>query len=175
MFFTGVRVPADQLVGALNDGWRVAATALEYERDAPAAPPARYRREVDELVRIARERGLAGDAVVRDRIADLHVRVETYRLQALRTLAVLQAGDTVGAGSSVTKLLWSELERDIYDLARELLGPAGEALHAPDLPLADAEGWRSRAWYARAATIYAGTSEIQRSILARRVLDLPRG
>jgi alkylation response protein AidB-like acyl-CoA dehydrogenase len=174
VFFTEVRVPADQLVGELHGGWRVAATALEYERDAPAAAPARYRRELDELAALVHARGLADDAVVRDRLADLYVRTETYRLQALRTLAVLQDGGTMGAGSSVTKLLWSELERDLYDLGREVLGSTGEALEVPDSPLPDPDAWRSRAWYARAATIYAGTSEIQRSILARRVLGLPK-
>ncbi|WP_052666493.1 acyl-CoA dehydrogenase family protein [Nitriliruptor alkaliphilus] len=175
VFFTGVQVPSDHLIGPLHGGWQVAATALEYERDAPAAAPARYRRELDELVALVRVCGLDQDAVVRDRLADLYVRTETYRLQALRTLAVLQDGGTMGAGSSVTKLLWSELERDLYDLAREVLGPSGEALEAPDSPLPDPNAWRSRAWYARAATIYAGTSEIQRSILARRVLHLPKG
>jgi alkylation response protein AidB-like acyl-CoA dehydrogenase len=74
----------------------------------------------------------------------------------------------------VTKLLWSELERDIYETGRDILGPFGEAL-TDGGPLEDPQGWRSRYWFARAATIYAGTSEIQRNIVAERVLGLPKG
>lgn len=173
VFFTGVRVPADQVVGEVGDGWRVAMTALELERDAPAAAPARYQRDLQELVALARARGLQDDAVVRDRLAGLQVRVETYRLHALRKISRVATGDPVGASSSVTKLLWSELERDTYELGLELLGGEGQMV-AP-AALVDPEGWWSRYWYARAATIYAGTSEIQRSILARRVLGLPKG
>lgn len=173
VFFTGVRVPLDQVVGRIDDGWRVARTALEFERDAPAAAPARYRRDLDELVALARARGLDDDPLVRDRLAGLQVRVETYRLHALHKLARVSAGREVGATSSITKLLWSELERDLYDCGLELLGTEAGLLDSDALP--DAGGWHSRYWYARAATIYAGTSEIQRSILARRVLGLPKG
>jgi alkylation response protein AidB-like acyl-CoA dehydrogenase len=173
VFFTDARVPVANVIGAINDGWRVATTALEFERDAPAAAPARYARDLDELVGIARARGLAEDPVVRDRLADLHVRVECYRHHAERTLATLVGGGDLGHLSSVTKLVWSELERDLYETGLELLGQYGEDLDAP-LGIADPAGWRTRYWYARAATIYAGTSEIQRNIIARRVLGLPK-
>lgn len=175
IFLDGARVPIDQVVGELGDGWRVAMTALEFERDAPAAAPATYERALDELAHIARQRGLSDDPAIADRLGQLAVRVETYRLHALRSLSRLGAGRSLGAASSVTKLLWSELERDLFELGLEVLGPHAEVL-ADDHPvLADAPDWHSRYWYARAATIYAGTSEIQRNILARRVLGLPRG
>lgn len=173
VFFTDVRVPGDQVVGDLHDGWRVAMTALEFERDAPAAAPARYHRDLAELVAIVRARGLADDDVVRDDLGRLAADVDAYEHHAERTLATLVAGGDLGAASSLTKLAWSELERDLFTTGRRLLGTAGEALDA--LPgLDDPDGWRSRYWYARAATIYAGTSEIQRGILATRVLGLPR-
>ena len=83
------------------------------------------------------------------------------------------AGGDLGYLSSVTKLAWSELERDLYEYGLELLGPHGEDLDTT-VGLDDPAGWRTRYWYARAATIYAGTSEIQRNIIAQRVLGLPR-
>jgi alkylation response protein AidB-like acyl-CoA dehydrogenase len=174
VFFEGARVPVDQVIGEIDDGWRVAMTALEFERDAPAAAPATYRKALEELAVIARARGLADDDVVRDRLGELAVRVETYRLHALRALSRLGTGASLGVTSSMTKLLWSELERDLYAFGIELLGSDVELLE--DNPvLADPVGWHSRYWYSRAATIYAGTSEIQRNILARRRLGLPKG
>lgn len=174
IFFDGVRVPVDQVIGDIDDGWRVAMTALEFERDAPAAAPAKYERDLRELAAIAHEQGLGDDGAVRERLGELAVRVETYRLHALRSLSRIGSGLSLGATSSVTKLLWSELERDLYVFGLELLGTRAEILdHHPALN--DPEDWHSRYWYARAATIYAGTSEIQRNILARRVLGLPKG
>jgi alkylation response protein AidB-like acyl-CoA dehydrogenase len=174
VFFTDARVPAANVIGEVNDGWRVAMTALEFERDAPAAAPARYERDLDELASIARARGLADDAVVHDRLGALAVAVACYRSHAERTLQTLVVGGDLGHLSSVTKLAWSELESDLYEYGLELLGPHGEDLDQPP-GIADPAGWRTRYWYARAATIYAGTSEIQRNIIARRVLGLPRG
>ncbi len=172
VFFDAVRVPGDQVIGGVGNGWKVAMTALEFERDAPAAAPARYRRDLEELVGIAKRLGLHRDAVVRDELAGLAVRVACYEHHAQRTLAVLQQGGDLGALSSVTKLVWSELERDLHEVALRLLGPHAEALD--DSVLEDPAGFRMRYWYARAATIYAGTSEIQRNIIATRVLGLPR-
>jgi alkylation response protein AidB-like acyl-CoA dehydrogenase len=173
IYLTEARVPVDQVIGEIDDGWRVAMTALEFERDAPAAAPARYQRDLEELVAIARARGLDADPAVRDRLAELAIRVETYRLHALRSLSRIASAAPLGVTSSLTKLLWSELERDLYEAGLDLLGVDGELLDTDAVP--DAESWYSRYWYARAATIYAGTSEIQRNILARRVLGLPKG
>jgi alkylation response protein AidB-like acyl-CoA dehydrogenase len=174
VFFEGARVPVDQVIGEIDDGWRVAMTALEFERDAPAAAPATYRKALEALASVARARDLADDAVVRDRLGELAVRVETYRLHALRALSRLGTGASLGVTSSMTKLLWSELERDLYAFGMELLGPDAELLE--DHPvLDDPVRWHSDYWYSRAATIYAGTSEIQRNILARRRLGLPKG
>jgi alkylation response protein AidB-like acyl-CoA dehydrogenase len=174
VFFTGVRVPGENVIGEVNNGWSVAMTTLAAERDAPAAPAARYIHDLRELAGVARARGVDEDPVIRDALARLLVRAEAYRSHTLRTLSRLSHGESLGSGASVTKLLWSELERDIYEAGRDILGPYGEA-DLPDGPLEDSEGWRSRYWFARAATIYAGTSEIQRNIVAERVLGLPKG
>ena len=173
VFFDDVVVPRDQVVGELGQGWEVAMTALQFERDAPAAAPARYRRDLEELARIAVAHGLADDDVVVDLLGRLAVDVAVYTEQAARTLARLQAGEDIGFDSSITKLLWSHLERDIHEAGRELLGTRGEVVDQP-VDWGDEDAWRSRYWYARAATIYAGTSEIQRGIIARRVLGLPK-
>jgi alkylation response protein AidB-like acyl-CoA dehydrogenase len=174
VFFTDVRVPGGQVIGEVNDGWAVAMTTLGFERDAPAASPARYERAMRELVEVARARELDGDPVVRDRLAALEAGTRAYRAHATRTLSRLARGESLGAEASMTKLLWSELEQRMFEAGRDLLGPYGEVL-SDDAPLASPALWNSYYWFARAATIYAGTSEIQRSIIAERVLGLPKG
>ncbi len=174
VFFTDVRVPVENVVGEVDDGWAVTMTTLAVERDSPAAAPARYHRDLTELVRVARRRRLDDDPVVLDRLADLFVTTRVYDAHATRTLSTLYNGGSLGAEASVTKVLWSELERDLFEEGLELLGPHGEVLDDA-APLSAWEDWHSKYWYARAATIYAGTSEVQRNILAQRVLGLPRG
>src|SRR5207248_8930336 len=95
-------------------------------------------------------------------------RAETYRLHTVRKLSRLSHGESIGAEASMTKVLWSELGRDAYLYGRELLGPLGESLDET------ADDWRHGYWLSRASTIYAGTSEIQRNIIAERVLGLPK-
>jgi alkylation response protein AidB-like acyl-CoA dehydrogenase len=174
VFFTDVRVPVENVIGDVNDGWAVAMTTLGFERDAPAAPAARFLRQVRDLIAIARTRGLDGDPVVRDRIAALYVRAEAYRHHTMRSLSRLARGDSLGPEASMTKVLWSELGRDAYETGLELMGPYGEVLSS-DAPVPSAEAWHTGYWFSRAATIYAGTSEIQRNIIAERVLGLPKG
>ena len=170
VFFTEVRVPVSNVIGAVNDGWSVALSTLGFERDAPARPAARYARDLRELIAIAKVRGVWDEPAVRDSIGGLAARVETYRLHTLRTLTRLQRGESIGDDASVTKLIWSELERDIFEYGMELLGPYAGALS--DTPAAP--DFDNLYWYARAATIYAGTSEIQNNIVAERILGLPR-
>ena len=173
VFFTDARVPADQVIGEVNQGWSVAMTTLGFERDAPAASPARYLRAVTDLVGAAKARGLSDDPVVRDGLAELYAGAHAYRAHALRTLTRLSRGESLGADASMTKLLWSELEQRIYEFGRHVLGPYGESLS--DAPLRNPRLWNAYYWFARAATIYAGTSEIQRNIISERVLGLPKG
>ncbi|HJP65198.1 MAG TPA: acyl-CoA dehydrogenase family protein, partial [Actinomycetota bacterium] len=155
-------------------GWSVAMTMLAAEREAPARPAARYLRDLEELRGVAQARGLDGDQAVRDRLGELLARAEGYRHHTRRSLTRLARGESLGVEASVAKLLWSELERDLFELGMELMGPHGEALSG-DTPVADPAEWHSRYWFARAATIYAGTSEIQRNIVAERLLGLPKG
>lgn len=168
VFFTDARVPAANVVGDPGDGWRVAMTTLGAEREAPARPAARYLRDLRELVGMLRASGAAGDPVVQDELAKLYVDAKCYEHSARRTLSRLNAGEEIGLDASVTKLQWSELERRVFEVALELLGPWGANQRHPG------ESWWSKYWYARAATIYAGTTEIQRNIVAERILGLPR-
>jgi alkylation response protein AidB-like acyl-CoA dehydrogenase len=170
VFFTAVHVPVSNVIGEVNDGWSVALSTLGFERDAPARPAARYARDLRELIAIARARSVWDDPAVRDTIGGFSARVETYRLHTMRTLTRLQRGESIGDDASVTKLIWSELERDIFEYGMELLGPYASAL--TDSPASSS--FDNRYWYARAATIYAGTSEIQNNIVAERTLGLPR-
>jgi alkylation response protein AidB-like acyl-CoA dehydrogenase len=163
VFFTDVRVPVSNVVGMIGDGWTVAMTTLGAERDGPARPAARYMRDVRMLVSLARASGRANDTVARDRVAGLYARAQAYRLNTMHALTRIARGESIGDEASIQKLLWSELERDIWELALELA----------DGSFDDDVLW-SRYWYARAATIYAGTSEIQRNIIGERVLGLPR-
>lgn len=174
VFFTDVRVPASDVVGAPGDGWTIAMTTLGFERDSPASPPATYLRAVDELAGYARALHRDTDGAVRDAVGRLYARARAYEHQAMRTLTRLARGESLGPQASTTKLLWSHLEQDLYETARELLGPYSESLSGTG-PVADPEGFSTRYWFARAATIYAGTTEIQRTIVAERILGLPRG
>ena len=168
VFFTDARVPVSNVVGEINDGWRVAMTTLGAERDSPPRSATRYLRDLKVLVDICKRRGIADDAVVQDTLADLYVQARCYALATLRVVSRIAAGDDIGPDASVMKLQWSELERTMYERGLDLLGPQAASLDEPG------EDFWHNYWYARAATIYAGTSEIQRNIISERVLGLPR-
>ena len=173
VFFTDVRVPVSHVIGDLNRGWDVAMTTLGFERDAPSAPAGRFERDVTELGSIARALGKDADAGTMNTIGSLYAQALAYRHHTMRTLTRLARGESIGPEGSVTKVLWSELERETFEKGRELLGPYGEVVSS-ESPLSDPVRWHSKYWFSRAATIYAGTSEIQRNIIAERVLGLPR-
>ena len=174
VFFTDVRVPVSQVIGDVNQGWTVAMTTLGFERDTPAASPARFARAVAQLVAIAKQRGLDRDELVRDGLAELHAGVQAYRAHAMRTLTRQSRGEQIGSEASMTKLLWSELEQRTYEFGRDVLGPYAEVLSS-EAPGKSPALWNTLYWFSRAATIYAGTSEIQRNIISERVLGLPKG
>jgi alkylation response protein AidB-like acyl-CoA dehydrogenase len=163
VFFTDARVPGSNVVGDVGDGWRVAMTTLGAEREAPARPAARYFRDLRELVRLLGP--ATQDRTVQDELAKLYVEAKCYEHSTRRTLSRLVAGQEIGLDASTTKLQWSELERRLFETAHELLGQRSASA---------GDEWWSKYWYARAATIYAGTTEIQRNIIAERILGLPR-
>ncbi|WP_020572434.1 acyl-CoA dehydrogenase family protein [Parafrankia discariae] len=173
VFFDDVRVPVADRVGAENEGWALARTSLGHERAAGAMNQAAlYRRVLTELEQLARERGLLGDAVVRDRFADLEIRVRVMRYNAQRVISDILAKGEPGPTSSVSRLLITEFEQEIHELAVDLLGPAGLLLKTEPGSVQGGR-WLQGFLRTRASTIGAGTREIQLNTLAEQVLGLP--
>ena len=170
VYFDDVDVPLENVVGELNDGWRVAMVALTNERSSnlnTAAHFERLLREVIDLVPPQRRQ----DPRVAATIGRFHEEIEAYRYLTLRTLTELSKGRRPGIQSSMGKLWWSEMQTRIHELGLEMLGDDAELLDPADAP----GGFVHRYWLGRAAHIYAGSNEIQRNIIAERWLGLPKG
>jgi alkylation response protein AidB-like acyl-CoA dehydrogenase len=185
VFFTGARTSTDNVVLGVNEGWQAAMTLLGLERgDEAATNPILFRAEVDRLIALVHERGLTGDEVVRDQVARAYTKAEIMGYLGKRILTGWLRGDPPGVEASVSKLYWSEHHREVTDLAMTLLGPAAMVPQGrpplrhfrtddPGAPNSTAS-W-SHTWLtAISGTIYAGTSEVQRNILAESALGLPR-
>ena len=186
VFLTDARIPTANVVGPVNEGWKVANSLLGLERGEEAATnPIFFRAELDRIIRLARETGKIDDPVVRDRLAWCHTRVETMRFLGYRILTQVVQEGRIGPEASIAKLYWSEYHQQAADLAMSLLGADGLVRNGrrpnkhfrTDEPGADNT---SNSWIdvlllnARSGTVYAGTSEIQRNILAESILGLPR-
>ncbi|MGD9704885.1 MAG: acyl-CoA dehydrogenase family protein [Acidimicrobiia bacterium] len=185
VFLDGARTSVDNVIGEVNDGWAVANSVLALERgDEAATNPVLFRAELDRLIRMARDLGRVDDPVIRDRIADAHVRVETMRFLGYRILTGVLNTGVIGPEASISKLHWSEYHRDVTRLAIDVLGAHAMVLEGrpplrgyraddPGAPNSTAS-WVGALYNGVADTIYAGTSEVQRNILGERVLGLPR-
>jgi alkylation response protein AidB-like acyl-CoA dehydrogenase len=181
----GARTSTDNVVGEVNRGWPVAQSLLGLERgDEAATNPVLFRAELDRLVEMARELGRLDDPVIRDRIADAYVRVETMRFLGYRILTGVLSTGVIGPEASISKLYWSEYHRDVTRLAVDVLGARAMVVEGrrplrsyraddPGAPNTTAS-WVGALYNGVADTIYAGTSEVQRTILADTVLGLPR-
>lgn len=161
VFFDGAQTAADLVVGEVGGGWRVAMATLGFERGAATlGQQIGFRRELDALVSLARANGSAADPRVADRLARARIGLEVLRAHALRT---------EGCDPSVAKLLWSRWHRDLGETAMRVLGVAGLRTDDPDTA-----AWQRMFLFSRAETIYGGSDEIQRNVIAERVLGLPR-
>ena len=185
VFFTAARTPADLVVGAAGEGWPVAMTLLGHERGEEAATnPILFRAELDRLLALAAERGRLHDPLIRQRLAWCYARVEIMRYLGYRILTQVLNGTELGAAASVAKLYWSEYHVAATELALDIGGldglvPEGRgplrAVRTDDPGAPNSSGsWLGAFLNARAGTIYAGSSEVQRNILAETVLGLPR-
>jgi alkylation response protein AidB-like acyl-CoA dehydrogenase len=173
VFFEDAKVPRENLVGKMGEGWKIAMTVLAYERGAGSlAFAARYDRDVRALAETCRDLGRNGGAV-REKLARLFVENEVMRANGLRMLAGFADGKKPGSESSIEKLFWSEFDKRFRETALDLLGPGGHLLRSSAEARTDVDWAREFLW-ARAGTIYSGSSEIQRNIIAKRVLKLPQ-
>ena len=172
LFFDEVFVPDSDVIGSPGDGWRVAIATTGNERGLQLRSPGRFTAAARRLVSLWQSHGSAGDTAMRDRVADAWIKAHAYRLKGFETIS--RSGD-VGAESSVNKVFWSELDVALHETALDLLGPSGELADAPgaDAPGADGE-WLEGYVFSLAGPIYAGTNEIQRNVIAERILGLPK-
>jgi alkylation response protein AidB-like acyl-CoA dehydrogenase len=185
VFYTDATTPKDHVVGGLNNGWAVAMTLLGYERgEAAATLPVRFQGEIDRLFLLAKERGVANDPVIRQRLAWCYSKVQIMRYLGMRTLTKFLAGHHPGPDGGIFKLYWSEYHRIVTELGVDILGasamtPSGRgpssAFQTDDEGAANtSNSWVSTFYNARAGTIYAGSSQIQRNIVGEMVLGLPK-
>jgi alkylation response protein AidB-like acyl-CoA dehydrogenase len=179
VFFENVHVPRGNLLGPMNEGWRVSMTTLANERGTSALSQyVRYDQIFNDLVRLARgARKNAGpaidDPIIRQELARHYVDLQGFRYVCFRVFSTIINGGTPGPEGSTLKLLWSELNQRMQQTAMSLQGMASQ-LTAGSPGAIDNGRWQVSFLRSRANTIEAGTSEIQRNIVAERVLKLPR-
>jgi alkylation response protein AidB-like acyl-CoA dehydrogenase len=178
-FFDNVRVPKQNLVGELNDGWRIAMTTLTYERGISSlATQVRIKQHLDAMIDYARSTPrnggtLAQDPVLRQQLARAYIGVEIMLLNLYRGITTRLRGKPAGPEASLDKLYWSELDKWMQELGMELQGPYSQLMEGSKHAV---EGdWQYNFLRSRAGTIYSGTSEIQKNIIGERVLGLPKG
>jgi alkylation response protein AidB-like acyl-CoA dehydrogenase len=168
IFFDRVDIPDSQMLGDEGAGWSVAMTTAGSERGLSLRSPARYTEAADRLVELFVSR--RGSARSADAIAQAHMDAEAYQLHTYWTATRVVQGHGVGPEASCNKIFWSETDLAIHDAALDLLGPEAELLES------GAPGaWLDGYLFALGGPIYAGTNEIQRNVVAERLLGLPRG
>ncbi len=176
VFFTDVRVPVENVVGEINDGWRLAKVTLGNERVSLSGEGALWGRgpTATDVLDIVRAHGGTTDPITRQRLVRMYVESEILRLIRLRTVSATVRGMEPGPEASVRKALSDEHGQHVMEMAMELAGAGG--LLAAAGPYGEDGGgmWSYGYLYARALTIGGGTSEVQRNILGERVLGLPR-
>jgi alkylation response protein AidB-like acyl-CoA dehydrogenase len=185
VFFSDARTARANVIGEVDNGWAVANTLLGFERGGRATSLyITYREELDRLLAVAAERDVRDDPMIRQKLAWCHAKVEVMRYLGMRTLTRTLAGDRPGPESSLMKLLWSEYHKEVTQLAVDIYGTdalvlsgraaasgiAGDAVGSPS----SSRSWNEVSMRARAGTIYAGTSQVQRNIIGERVLGLPK-
>jgi alkylation response protein AidB-like acyl-CoA dehydrogenase len=173
IFLSGAEVDDRDVVGQPGDGWKIAMAVFGFERGG-LAQAARFERAVGELAALARNHGAGSDAATRQRVAQAQIEAHVFKVIGLRNLTRAEHGHAPGPEASLTKLYWSEMDKRMQELAVGLQGAYGAL--APESAYAIEDGrWQYGWMWSQAETIYAGSSEIQRNIIAERVLGLPRG
>ena len=168
IFLDGVFVPDADVVGAPGDGWRIAMSTAGDERGLSLRSPGRFSAAAARLVELWRRAGGPDADSLRDRVVDAWIGAQAYRLHTFATAARLAAGGTLGAEASLGKVFWSELDVRLHETALDLLGPRAE------LRGGEEGRWLDGYLFSLAGPIYAGTNEIQRTVIAEHLLGLPR-
>lgn len=185
VFYTDAVAPKAEVIGGVNNGWAVAMTLLGFERgEAAAVSPIRYQAELDRLLLMAKERGVNTDPRIRQRLAWCHSKVQMMRFLGMRTLTQFLQGHHPGPDAAIGKLFWSEYHKVVTELAMDIMGadamvPTGRrpssAFGADDAGAPNStNSWAMTFLNARAGTIYAGSSQVQRNIVGEMVLGLPK-
>jgi len=172
VFFDEAICSADDIVGAPGDGWKVAMGLLGFERGVSTlGQQMLFQNELDEIVRLARRNGASQDPVIRQRIADAHIGLKIMRYNSMRMLSGGGDDGSLQKEAMIYKLYWSTWHRNLGKLAMDVMGPESEILDGAPYELN-----RLQAMYlfTRADTIYGGTNQIQRNIIAERALGMPR-
>ncbi|MCA9501948.1 MAG: acyl-CoA dehydrogenase family protein [Spirochaetaceae bacterium] len=176
VFFDDARVPIENQLGEEGKGWDVAMATAGFERGLMLRSPARFQDTARKLVELYKQTVASGVYVapeLRDTVARCWMDAEAYTLNTYQTVSRLLAGGKIGAEASLNKIFWSELDLKMHDTALKLLGHRAELL--PGAPAAgDVGEWLDGYIFALAGPIYAGTNEIQRNIIAERILGMPR-
>ncbi len=173
VFLTDVKVPKDAVLGDEGAGWNVAMLLLSFERGSSAIGQyTRFRGEFDAIVKVARERGRSKDPALRQRLADVLVNLEALRLHSWHIATKVAQGEQLGFESSMTKLQWSETHQDLGEVYMDVMGYAGQEM--PGLPTAELNPLTELFLWSRSETIWGGSSQVQRNIVAEHVLGLPR-
>lgn len=172
VFFDDVRVPVENRVGDEGQGWNVAMATAGFERGLLLRSPARYQRTAQKLVQLYRRHQPqvdALDASIRDAVLRGWMGAEAYNLASHHVVGRLSQGARIGAEASTNKIFWSELDLHLHETALRILGPRAELRDDPEV-----HDWLEGFLFAQAGPIYAGSNEIQRNIIAERLLGLPK-
>jgi hypothetical protein len=173
VFFDDVRVPVANRLGAEGQGWSVAMATAGFERGLMLRSPARFQATAEKLVALYHENAASVEPWVRDAVVRCWMDAEAYALETHRTVSRLLDGGRIGAEASLNKIFWSELDVRMHEVALAILGPRAELL--PEAPAARGVGdWLDGWLFSLSGPIYAGTNEIQRNVIAERILGLPR-
>ncbi len=179
VFFDNVRVPRQNVVGEINEGWRIAMTTLTYERGiSTLGTQVRIKQHLDAMIEYARTtrrngKPLSQDPLVRQALAEAYVRTEIMLLNLYRGITRRLRGQPPGPEASLDKLYWSEFDKWLQELGMALQGPYAQLMRGSKYAIAG--DWQYSFLWSRAGTIYSGTSEIQKNIIGERLLGLPKG
>jgi hypothetical protein len=175
IFFDNVKVPVERRLGAEGEGWKVAMATAGFERGLMLRSPARFQTTAARLVELYKENQADADRdpSIKDAVLKAWMDAEAYALTTYQTACRLDKGGKIGAESSTNKIFWSELDQRMHETAMSILSARAELL--PHAPEARGVGkWLDGFLFSQSGPIYAGTNEIQRNIIAERMLGMPR-